>query len=47
MATGINISIVKQVLGPKIIAFKFKRRKKSRVKKGHRQPQTVIRVEKI
>ncbi|MBM17664.1 MAG: 50S ribosomal protein L21 [Epsilonproteobacteria bacterium] len=47
VATGIKVSIVKHDKGPKIIAFKFKRRKKSRVKKGHRQPHTVIRVESI
>jgi large subunit ribosomal protein L21 len=43
----IKASIVKQMRGPKIVVFKFKRRKKSRVKKGHRQSITVIRVESI
>lgn len=43
----IKASIVKQDKGPKLIAFKFKRRKKSRVKKGHRQPLTVVRIESI
>lgn len=43
----IKASIVKQMRGPKVIAFKFKRRKKSRVKKGHRQSITVIRIESI
>jgi large subunit ribosomal protein L21 len=43
----IKASIVKQIKGPKIIVFKFKRRKKSRVKKGHRQQMTVIRIEAI
>ena len=43
----IQASIVKQDKGPKIIVFKFKRRKKSRVKKGHRQPITVVRIESI
>ena len=38
-------SIVKQMRGPKLVVFKFKRRKKSRVKKGHRQPITVIRID--
>ena len=45
--TPIKASIVKQTKGPKLIIFKFKRRKKSRVKKGHRQPLTVIRIESI
>jgi large subunit ribosomal protein L21 len=42
---SLKATIVKQMKGPKIIIFRFKRRKKSRVKKGHRQPQTIIRVE--
>lgn len=44
---SLKASIVKQMQGPKVIIFKFKRRKKSRVKKGHRQPITVIRIEAI
>jgi large subunit ribosomal protein L21 len=47
LSTPITASIVKQMKGPKVIAFKFKRRKKSTVKKGHRQPITVIRIETI
>lgn len=43
----IKASIVKQMRGPKLIVFKFKRRKKSRVKKGHRQSITIIRIEAI
>ena len=39
----ITASIVKQMKEPKVIAFRFKRRKKVRVKRGHRQPKTVIR----
>lgn len=47
--TGATVkgSIVKQTKGPKVIIFKFGRRKKIRTKKGHRQPITVIRVESI
>ncbi len=44
---AIKASIIKQMRGPKLIIFKFKRRKKVRIKKGHRQPITVIRVETI
>lgn len=44
---AIKASIVKQTKGPKLIVFKFKRRKKSRVKKGHRQQLTVIRIESL
>ena len=43
----LKVSIVKHDKAPKIIVFKFRRRKKSRVKKGHRQPMTIIRVESI
>ena len=43
----VQASIVKQMKGPKIIILRFKRRKKSRVKKGHRQQLTVIRFESI
>ncbi len=43
----ITASIVRQMKNPKIIVFKFKRRKKYRLKQGHRQPQTVIRIEAI
>jgi len=47
LASTVKASIIKQTRGPKIIIFKFKRRKKSRVKKGHRQSYTVIRIEAI
>lgn len=47
VGTTIKASIVKQMRLPKVIVFKFKRRKKSRVKRGHRQPQTIIRIESI
>ena len=44
---SVKASIIKQDKEPKIIVFKFQRRKKVRVKKGHRQPITVIRIESI
>lgn len=47
LKSPIKASIVKQMKGPKVIAFRFKRRKKVTVKKGHRQPITVIRVQAI
>ena len=43
----IKASIVKQMRDPKVIVFKFQRRKKTRVKNGHRQHKTVVRIEKI
>lgn len=45
--TAVTGSIVKQTQGPKVIAFRFKRRKKVQVKKGHRQPITVVRIDTI
>jgi len=47
VSTPIKASIVKHMRGPKVIVFKFKRRKKVRVKKGHRQPHTIVRIESI
>lgn len=44
---GIEVSVVKHLRGPKIISFKFKRRKKYARKIGHRQNYTVIRVESL
>lgn len=43
----VKSTIVKQTQGPKLIVFKFKRRKKYRLKKGHRQPLTVVRFVSI
>ena len=43
----ISATIVKQTKDPKVIVFKFKRRKKVRVKNGHRQPKTIIRIDSI
>jgi len=43
--------VIAKVLGdrktPKVIAFKFKRRKNYRRKKGHRQILTELKIEKI
>jgi large subunit ribosomal protein L21 len=44
---AVKASIVKQMKEPKVISFMFKRRKKVRVKKGHRQPKTIVRIESI
>jgi large subunit ribosomal protein L21 len=43
----IKAIIVRQDKAPKVIAFRFKRRHKVRVKRGHRQPLTVVRIESI
>lgn len=47
VGSKIKASVVKHLKSPKVVIFKFKRRKKSRVKTGHRQPQTVVRIEAI
>ena len=44
---AVKASIIKEIKDPKIIVYKFKRRTKGRVKKGHRQPKTVIRITSI
>jgi large subunit ribosomal protein L21 len=44
---AVTATVIKHIRGPKVIAFKFKRRKKSRVKKGHRQHYTVVRITAI
>jgi large subunit ribosomal protein L21 len=39
--------LVEQTRGPKLIAFKKRRRKNSRRKKGHRQDLTKVRIRDI
>jgi large subunit ribosomal protein L21 len=39
--------IVEQARGPKVYAFKKRRRKNSKRKRGHRQDLTVVRVTEI
>lgn len=39
--------VVKQTRGPKVIAFKKRRRQNSRRKRGHRQDLTVLRITEI
>jgi large subunit ribosomal protein L21 len=39
--------IVAQQRGPKLIVFKFRRRKKSRRKNGHRQELTRVRITSV
>ena len=43
----VEAKIVSQGLGPKIIVFKFKRRKNFRRKTGHRQPYTALEITSI
>ena len=39
--------ILGEIKGPKLIAFRFKRRKNVRVKRGHRQRYTRVRITEI
>lgn len=39
--------LVEQTRGPKVIAFKKRRRKNSRRKRGHRQDLTTVRITSI
>ena len=43
----VEAEIIEQLRGPKLVAFKLKRRKGYRKKKGHRQELTQIRVTSI
>jgi large subunit ribosomal protein L21 len=43
----VEAKIVAQGLGPKIIVFKFRRRKNYRRKTGHRQPFTALEITNI
>ena len=40
----VTAELVDQTRGPKLIAFKKRRRKNSRRKKGHRQDLTLVRI---
>ncbi len=43
----VETKILKQIKGPKIISFKYRRRKASHTKKGHRQKLTQLEITKI
>jgi len=49
LVTGASVKakIVSQDLGPKLIVFKFKRRKNYRRKNGHRQKYTSVQITSI
>ncbi len=44
---SVTAEVVDQFKGPKTIVFKKKRRQKYRLKKGHRQPVTRLRITDI
>jgi large subunit ribosomal protein L21 len=39
--------IVGTALGPKLVVFKFRRRKRSRRKAGHRQHYTAVKITSV
>ena len=44
---SVAVEVLDQSRGPKVIAFKKRRRKNSRRKRGHRQDFTLIRISEI
>ncbi|HMA85290.1 MAG TPA: 50S ribosomal protein L21 [Desulfosalsimonadaceae bacterium] len=44
---SVNARIVEQGKGKKVLVFKYKRRKRSRSKQGHRQPFTAVQIDSI
>jgi large subunit ribosomal protein L21 len=44
---SVAVEVVEQGRGPKVIAFKKRRRKNSRRKRGHRQEYTLVRITEI
>lgn len=47
VAGTVKVEIKEHFRGPKLIVFKMKRRKRSRVKNGHRQEMTKLEVKDI
>ena len=43
----VQATVVSQIKGPKIVVFKYKPKKRYRVKTGHRQQYTRIRIDSI
>ena len=44
---SVAVEVMEQSRGPKVIAFKKRRRKNSRRKRGHRQEYTLVRISEI
>jgi large subunit ribosomal protein L21 len=44
---SVSATIVRQASGPKIVAFRYKPKKRVRRRHGHRQPITELRIDKI
>lgn len=43
----VKVTVVDHIKGPKLITFKYRPKKRIRVKSGHRQQYTVLRVDSI
>lgn len=43
----VKASVVENGKGPKVVIFKYKRKKDYRKKQGHRQPYTKVKIESI
>ncbi len=43
----VEVEVVKQFKGEKVISFKYRRRKASHITKGHRQKLTQLKIKKI
>lgn len=43
----VTATVVRQAKGPKILAFRYKPKKRVRRRHGHRQPLTELRIESI
>lgn len=46
-ACNVNGTVVEHGKGQKVIIFKYKAKKDYRKKQGHRQPYTMIKIEKV
>src|SRR3990170_284907 len=44
---AVSAEVVRQIRGEKLISFKYRPKARSRVKKGHRQELTVLRISDI
>jgi len=43
----VQATVVSQIKGPKVVVFKYKPKKRYRVKSGHRQQYTRLRIDSI
>lgn len=44
---SVSAEVVEQHRNRKVVVFKYKKRKRYRVKRGHRQPYTTLRIKEI